>query len=97
MTVCYVNEQLSANKLASNDFDEGPGGQEKWEKFYTSAVPHPCFYLLFTDNELLYRTRAGDVVKLNADLKETMIIVPNQMFVSKAIYLYSSRCTLCCH
>lgn len=49
MTVCYVNEQLSVNKLASNDFDEGPVGQEKWEKFYTSAVPHPCFYLaLFT-------------------------------------------------
>ena len=38
-----------------------------------------CF---FTDNELLYRTRDGDVVKLNADTKERTVIVPNQLFVS---------------
>lgn len=50
------------------------------------SVSCPClmvdFYLLFTDNELLYRTRDGDVVKLNVDTKERTVIVPNQLFVS---------------
>lgn len=50
------------------------------------SVSCPCrivvFYLPFTDNELLYRTRDGDVVKLNADTKERTIIVLNQLFVS---------------
>ncbi|KAM7379359.1 hypothetical protein PAMP_004921 [Pampus punctatissimus] len=31
------------------------------------------------DNELLYRTRDGDVVRLNVDTKERIIIVPNQL------------------
>ncbi|KAM8726933.1 A-type potassium channel modulatory protein DPP6-like isoform 2-T2 [Acanthopagrus schlegelii] len=33
-----------------------------------------------SDNELLYRTRDGDVVKLNVDTKETTVIVPSQLF-----------------
>lgn len=41
-----------------------------------------AFYLLSTDNELLYRTGDGDVVKLNVDTKETTVIVPSQLFVS---------------
>lgn len=32
------------------------------------------------DNEVLYRTRDGDVVKLNVDTKQTTIVVPNQLF-----------------
>lgn len=42
------------------------------------------FFLLFsfTDNELMYRTRDGDVVKLNVDTKHTTVVVPNQLFVS---------------
>ncbi|XP_061653237.1 dipeptidyl aminopeptidase-like protein 6b isoform X2 [Phyllopteryx taeniolatus] len=31
-------------------------------------------------NELLYRTREGDVVKLNVDTEEKRVVVPNQMF-----------------
>ncbi|XP_061696182.1 dipeptidyl aminopeptidase-like protein 6b [Syngnathoides biaculeatus] len=31
-------------------------------------------------NELLYRTRDGDVVKLNVDTEEKRVVVPNQMF-----------------
>uniref|UniRef100_A0A7N8YQJ3 Dipeptidyl-peptidase 6b n=1 Tax=Mastacembelus armatus TaxID=205130 RepID=A0A7N8YQJ3_9TELE len=38
--------------------------------------------LPFTDNELLYRTRHGDVVKLNVDTTERTVIVPNQLFSS---------------
>lgn len=34
------------------------------------------------DNELLYRTRDGDVVKVNVDTLHTTVIVPNQLFVS---------------
>uniref|UniRef100_A0A7N8X0A4 Dipeptidyl-peptidase 6b n=1 Tax=Mastacembelus armatus TaxID=205130 RepID=A0A7N8X0A4_9TELE len=33
-----------------------------------------------SDNELLYRTRHGDVVKLNVDTTERTVIVPNQLF-----------------
>ncbi|XP_076000936.1 A-type potassium channel modulatory protein DPP6-like [Genypterus blacodes] len=33
-----------------------------------------------SDNELLYRTREGDVVKLNADTMEKTVIVDNKMF-----------------
>uniref|UniRef100_A0A8D3BFP8 Dipeptidyl-peptidase 6b n=1 Tax=Scophthalmus maximus TaxID=52904 RepID=A0A8D3BFP8_SCOMX len=33
-----------------------------------------------SESELLYRTRDGDVVKLNADTKETTVIVPYQLF-----------------
>ncbi|XP_030259535.1 dipeptidyl aminopeptidase-like protein 6 isoform X2 [Sparus aurata] len=33
-----------------------------------------------SDNELLYRTGDGDVVKLNVDTKETTVIVPSQLF-----------------
>ena len=36
----------------------------------------------FTDNELMYRTRDGDVVRLNVDTKEKIVVVPNQLFVS---------------
>uniref|UniRef100_A0A673CPP2 Dipeptidyl-peptidase 6b n=1 Tax=Sphaeramia orbicularis TaxID=375764 RepID=A0A673CPP2_9TELE len=35
-----------------------------------------------SDNELMYRTRDGDVVKLNVDTKEVTVVVPNQLFVS---------------
>uniref|UniRef100_A0A7N8XED7 Dipeptidyl-peptidase 6b n=1 Tax=Mastacembelus armatus TaxID=205130 RepID=A0A7N8XED7_9TELE len=35
-----------------------------------------------SDNELLYRTRHGDVVKLNVDTTERTVIVPNQLFVT---------------
>lgn len=41
-----------------------------------------ALYLSSTDNELLYRTGDGDVVKLNVDTKETTVIVPSQLFVS---------------
>lgn len=34
------------------------------------------------DNELLYRGRDGDVVKLNVDTEHRKVIVPNQWFVS---------------
>uniref|UniRef100_A0A673CJG7 Dipeptidyl-peptidase 6b n=1 Tax=Sphaeramia orbicularis TaxID=375764 RepID=A0A673CJG7_9TELE len=33
-----------------------------------------------SDNELMYRTRDGDVVKLNVDTKEVTVVVPNQLF-----------------
>ncbi|XP_019959382.2 A-type potassium channel modulatory protein DPP6-like isoform X2 [Paralichthys olivaceus] len=33
-----------------------------------------------SDNELLYRTRDGDVVKINVDTKERTVVVPNQLF-----------------
>uniref|UniRef100_A0A672HJ73 Dipeptidyl-peptidase 6b n=1 Tax=Salarias fasciatus TaxID=181472 RepID=A0A672HJ73_SALFA len=33
-----------------------------------------------SDNELLYRSRDGDVIRLNADTKEQRVIVPNQLF-----------------
>ncbi|GAA6234448.1 dipeptidyl aminopeptidase-like protein 6 isoform X2 [Lates japonicus] len=33
-----------------------------------------------SDNELMYQTREGDVVKLNADTKEKTVIVPKQLF-----------------
>lgn len=36
----------------------------------------------FTDSEVLYRTRDGDVVRLNVDTMERQVIVPNQLFVS---------------
>ncbi|XP_062284709.1 dipeptidyl aminopeptidase-like protein 6b [Scomber scombrus] len=32
-----------------------------------------------SDNELLYRTRDGDVVRLNVDTKEKIVVVPNQL------------------
>uniref|UniRef100_A0A8C2Z8F5 Dipeptidyl-peptidase 6b n=1 Tax=Cyclopterus lumpus TaxID=8103 RepID=A0A8C2Z8F5_CYCLU len=35
-----------------------------------------------SDNELLYRTREGDVVNVNVDTKESSVIVLNQLFVS---------------
>lgn len=47
------------------------------------VVPSPSLmFVPFTDNELLYRTRDGDVVKLNADTKQRAVIVPSQFFVS---------------
>eukprot|EP00064_Thunnus_orientalis_P001733 superscaffoldBa00000120_g1736 len=33
-----------------------------------------------SDNELLYRTRDGDVDRLNVDTKESVVVVPNQLF-----------------
>ncbi|XP_060940676.1 dipeptidyl aminopeptidase-like protein 6 [Limanda limanda] len=33
-----------------------------------------------SDNELLYRTRDGNVMKLNADTNEEIVVVPNQLF-----------------
>ncbi|XP_017278013.1 dipeptidyl aminopeptidase-like protein 6 isoform X2 [Kryptolebias marmoratus] len=33
-----------------------------------------------SDNELLFRSRDGDVIKLNVDTKEQNIVVPNQLF-----------------
>uniref|UniRef100_A0A667ZU88 Dipeptidyl-peptidase 6b n=1 Tax=Myripristis murdjan TaxID=586833 RepID=A0A667ZU88_9TELE len=35
-----------------------------------------------SDNELLYRTREGDVVKLNVDTLERVVVVENKKFVS---------------
>lgn len=43
--------------------------------------------LCFTDNELLYRTREGDVVKLNVDTMEWTVVVENKMFVSIVVRL----------
>uniref|UniRef100_A0A667ZT32 Dipeptidyl-peptidase 6b n=1 Tax=Myripristis murdjan TaxID=586833 RepID=A0A667ZT32_9TELE len=42
----------------------------------------PMFHLPFADNELLYRTREGDVVKLNVDTLERVVVVENKKFVS---------------
>ncbi|KAF7656562.1 hypothetical protein LDENG_00039470 [Lucifuga dentata] len=33
-----------------------------------------------SDNELLYRTREGDVIKLNVDTEEKIVVVENKMF-----------------
>lgn len=56
------------------------------QKLYCSTVPPVSLsdgnFLSFTDDELLYRTRDGDVVKLNVDTKERTVVVPNQFFVS---------------
>uniref|UniRef100_A0A3B4TY43 Dipeptidyl-peptidase 6b n=1 Tax=Seriola dumerili TaxID=41447 RepID=A0A3B4TY43_SERDU len=41
-----------------------------------------------SDNELLYRTRKGDVVKLNADTKNSVVIVPNQLFDRSRAAMY---------
>lgn len=38
----------------------------------------------FTDNELLYRGRDGDVVRFTVDTQHRSVIVPNQWFVSTA-------------
>lgn len=65
----------------------------------------PClmvdFYLPFPDNELLYRTREGDVVKLNFDTEERTVIVLKQLFVSiVSLHLFSSlqhSVSLLCH
>lgn len=54
-------------------------------QFLPSPSLMVVFYLSFTDNELLYRTRDGDVVKLNADTKERTVIVPKQLFVSMVV------------
>lgn len=51
-------------------------------QFLPSPSQMVVFYLSFTDNELLYRTGDGDVVKLNVDTKERTVIVPSQLFVS---------------
>ncbi|XP_056247926.1 dipeptidyl aminopeptidase-like protein 6 isoform X1 [Seriola aureovittata] len=41
-----------------------------------------------SDNELLYHTRKGDVVKLNADTKDSVVIVPNQLFDRSRAAMY---------
>lgn len=51
------------------------------------------FYLPFTDNELLYRTREGDVVKLNVDTKERTVIVLKQLFVSIIVLQLTVLCS----
>lgn len=51
------------------------------------------------DSEVLYRTREGDVVKLDVDTKATTVVVPNQLFVSliilnRVLCLFSSTQSL---
>ncbi|CAJ1072300.1 dipeptidyl aminopeptidase-like protein 6 isoform X1 [Xyrichtys novacula] len=41
-----------------------------------------------SDNELLYRTREGDVVKFNLDAKERIVVVPHQLFDSSRAAKY---------
>lgn len=56
-------------------------------------------FVPFTDNELLYRTRDGDVVKLNVDTKQRTVIVPNQLFVSIVLLQHCNKCeyiVYCC-
>lgn len=43
------------------------------------------------DNELLYRSRDGDVLKLNVDTADRTLVVPNQLFVS----IVSPGCAAC--
>lgn len=40
------------------------------------------FFFLFKDSDLLYRTREGDVVKLNVLTNTTEVLVKNKMFES---------------
>uniref|UniRef100_A0A671YZ43 Dipeptidyl-peptidase 6b n=1 Tax=Sparus aurata TaxID=8175 RepID=A0A671YZ43_SPAAU len=47
-----------------------------------------------SDNELLYRTGDGDVVKLNVDTKETTVIVPSQL---RGRYRIASSFMCCLH
>lgn len=48
-------------------------------------------YVSPPDNELLYRSRDGDVLKLNVDTADRTVVVPNQLFVS----IVSPVCPLC--
>uniref|UniRef100_A0A3B4TXZ7 Dipeptidyl-peptidase 6b n=1 Tax=Seriola dumerili TaxID=41447 RepID=A0A3B4TXZ7_SERDU len=57
-------------------------------QFLPSPSLMVVFFLSFTDNELLYRTRKGDVVKLNADTKNSVVIVPNQLFDRSRAAMY---------
>ena len=41
-----------------------------------------CLSLCYAGNELLYRTREGDVVRLNVETMERVVLVPNKIFVS---------------
>lgn len=47
-----------------------------------ALLDHQLLFASPSDNELLYRTRDGDVVKVNVDTHHTTVIVPNQLFVS---------------
>lgn len=69
-------------------------------QFLSSPSLIVIFYSLFTDNELMYQTREGDVVKLNADTKEKTVIVPKLLFVSiilPTVYFKSCKCALDCY
>lgn len=52
------------------------------QHFFSTAALSWVPFALLPDNELLYRTRDGDVVKVNVDTHHTTVIVPNQLFVS---------------
>lgn len=61
-------------------------------------------FVSLSDNELLYRTRDGDVVKVNVDTHHSTVVVPNQLFVSvvwlrvtvhPGVYRFSVTTALC--
>ena len=56
------------------------------EKLLGEAIPRNTSivvsHLSFSENELLFRSRDGDVIRLNVETKEKRVIVPNQLFVS---------------
>lgn len=45
------------------------------------------YFCLLTGNELLYRSRDGDVIKFNVDTDEKTILVHNKKFVSIFSYI----------
>lgn len=48
-----------------------------------------AFFHIFPSvgKELLFRTREGDVVKLNVETNESTVLVPNRKFVSFSFYI----------
>uniref|UniRef100_A0A6Q2Z4T5 Dipeptidyl-peptidase 6b n=1 Tax=Esox lucius TaxID=8010 RepID=A0A6Q2Z4T5_ESOLU len=48
-----------------------------------------------SDNTLLYRTREGDVIKLNVETQEKVILVENRKFVSIRLYLFQQNIDHC--
>lgn len=49
---------------------------------FTFIITYKSFFCLFKDFELIYRTRDGDVIKLNVVTNNTEVLVKNKMFES---------------
>lgn len=65
--------------------------RESRTNFTFSGITHSkgpeqefLFLSSLPDNELLFRSRDGDVLKFNVDTKEQSVVVPNQLFVCTA-------------